>query len=219
MLLDLQKIVIPPGHQALIENVSWSELEQILAELGEQRSRRISYSNGLLEIMTPLPEHEYSKAFISDFVRIILEELGQEYWNLGATTFKREDMAQAVEPDECFYIQNEAIVRGKKRIDLNLIPPPDLVIEIDITNRTRFKNYELLGVPELWRYDGTNLEINVLRSGKYVLSDESLQFPQFSIKQVIPQYLEAGQTQGKVATMNEFRRWVRSITSSSISDR
>ena len=219
MLLDLQKIVIPPGHQALIENVSWSELEQILEELGEQRSRRISYSNGLLEIMTPLPEHEYSKAFISDFVRIILEELGQEYWNLGATTFKREDMAQAVEPDECFYIQNEAIVRGKKRIDLNLIPPPDLVIEIDITNRTRFKNYELLGVPELWRYDGTNLEINVLRSGKYVLSDESLQFPQFSIKQVIPQYLEAGQTQGKVATMNEFRRWVRSITSSSISDR
>ena len=219
MLLELNKLIIPPGHQALIENVSWSELEQILAELGEQRSRRISYSNGLLEIMTPLPEHEYSKAFISDFVRIILEELGQEYWNLGATTFKREDMAQAVEPDECFYIQNEAIVRGKKRIDLNLIPPPDLVIEIDITNRTRFKNYELLGVPELWRYDGTNLEINVLRSGKYVLSDESLQFPQFSIKQVIPQYLEAGQTQGKVATMNEFRRWVRSITSSSISDR
>ena len=219
MLLELNKLIIPPGHQALIENVSWSELEQILEELGEQRSRRISYSNGLLEIMTPLPEHEYSKAFISDFVRIILEELGQEYWNLGATTFKREDMAQAVEPDECFYIQNEAIVRGKKRIDLNLIPPPDLVIEIDITNRTRFKNYELLGVPELWRYDGTNLEINVLRSGKYVLSDESLQFPQFSIKQVIPQYLEAGQTQGKVATMNEFRRWVRSITSSSISDR
>ena len=211
MLLDLQKIVIPPGHQVLIENVSWSELEQILAELGEQRSRRLSYSNGSLEIMTPLAEHEDSKAFISDFVRIILEELGQEYRNLGSTTFKREDMAQAVEPDECFYIQNEAIARGKKRIDLNLMPPPDLVIEIDITNRTRFNNYELLGVPELWRYDGTNLEINILTSGKYSLSDQSLQFPQLPIKQVIPQYLEAGQTQGKVATMNQFRSWVREV--------
>jgi len=215
MLLELNQLVIPPGHQALIENISWSELEQILAELGEQRSRRISYSNGLLEIMTPLAEHEDNKGFISDFVRIILEELGQEYRNLGSTTFKREDMAQAVEPDECFYIQNEAIVRGKKRINLSIVPPPDLVIEIDITNRTRFKNYELLGVSELWRYDGTNLEINVLRSGKYVLSDESLQFPQFPIKQVIPQYLEAGQTQGKVATMNEFRSWVREVITNS----
>ena len=211
MLLELKRWEIPPGHQALIKNVSWSELEQILEELGETRSSRISYSNGNLEIMTPLPEHEYSKVLISDFVRIILEELEQEYWNLGATTFKSEKMAQAVEADECFYIQNEAIVRGKKRIDLNLRPPPDLVIEIDITNRTRFNNYQLLGVPELWRYDGSKLEINVLKSGKYVLSDESLQFPRFPIKQVIPEYLEVGKTQGKVATMNQFRSWVREV--------
>ena len=209
MLLELNRWVIPPGHQALIKNVSWSELEEILEELGEARSSRISYSNGSLEIMTPLAEHESNKGFISDFVRIILEELGQEYRNLGSTTFKSEAMAQAVEADECFYIQNEAIVRGKKRIDLNIIPPPDLVIEIDITNRTRFNNYEILGVPELWRYDGKNLEINVLTSGKYTLSTQSLQFPQFPLKQGIPQYLEAGKTQGKTAIMNQFRHWVR----------
>ena len=209
MLLELKRWEIPPGHQALIKNVSWSELEQILEELGETRSSRISYSNGNLEIMTPLPEHEDNKAFISDFVRIILEELGQEYRNLGATTFKSEKMAQAVEADECFYIQNEAIVRGEKRIDLNRMPPPDLVIEIDITNRTRFNNYQLLGVPELWRYDGTNLEINRLQSGTYILSDESLQFPQLAIKEVIPQYLEASRSEGKLTIMKQFRRWVR----------
>ncbi len=209
MLLELNRWVIPPGHQALIKNVSWSELEEILEELGEARSSRISYSNGSLEIMTPLAEHESNKGFISDFVRIILEELGQEYRNLGSTTFKSEAMAQAVEADECFYIQNEAIVRGKKRIDLNIMPPPDLVIEIDITNRTRFNNYEILGVPELWRYDGKNLEINVLTSRKYTLSTQSLQFPQFPLKQGIPQYLEAGKTQGKMAIMNQFRHWVR----------
>ncbi|MDR9404095.1 MAG: Uma2 family endonuclease [Halothece sp. Uz-M2-17] len=209
MLLELSRWEIPPGHQALIKNVSWSELEQILEELGEARSRRISYSNGILEIMTPLAEHEDDKALISDFIRIILEELGQEYRNLGSTTFKREDMGQAVEPDECFYIQNEAIVRGKKRIELNIMPPPDLVIEIDITNRTRFNNYEILGVPELWRYDGNNLEINVLSSGKYLLSDQSLQFPQLPLKQAIPQYLEASKIEGKVAIMKQFRRWVQ----------
>ena len=208
MLLEFKRWEIPPGHQALIKDVSWSELEEILEELGEARSSRISYSNGILEIMTPLSEHEYSKAFISDFIRIILEELEQEYWNLGSTTFKRKDMGQAVEPDECFYIQNERIIRGKKRIDLNTMPPPDLVIEIDITNRTRFKNYEILGVPELWRYDGVNLDIHLLKSGKYVLSEESLQFPQLPLKQVIPQYLEASRTEGKLAIMKQFRSWV-----------
>ena len=113
MLLELKRWVIPPGHQALLTDVSWSELEEILEELGEQRSRRISYSNGILEIMTPLSEHEDNKALISDFVRILLEELGQEYRNLGATTFKNQQMKQAVEPDECFYIQNETVIRGK----------------------------------------------------------------------------------------------------------
>ena len=215
MLLELKRWEIPPGHQALIKNVSWSELEEILEELGEARSSRISYSNGNLEIMTPLPEHEDNKAFISDFVRIILEELGQEYRNLGSTTFKSKEMAQAVEADECFYIENEAIVRGKKRIDLNIMPPPDLVIEIDITNRTRFNNYEILGVPELWRYDGTNLEISLLKSRKYVLSDESLQFPQFRLKEVIPQYLEASRSEGKLTIMKQFRYWIREVIANS----
>jgi hypothetical protein len=58
MLLELKRWVIPPGHQALLTDVFWSELEEILEELGEQRSRRISYSNGIVEMMTPLSEHE-----------------------------------------------------------------------------------------------------------------------------------------------------------------
>ncbi|AFZ43056.1 protein of unknown function DUF820 [Halothece sp. PCC 7418] len=75
MLLELNRWEIPPGHQALIKNVSWSELEEILEELGEARSRRISYSNGILEIMTPLAEHEDDKAFLKQFRRWVREEL------------------------------------------------------------------------------------------------------------------------------------------------
>lgn len=95
-----------------------------------------------------------------------------------------------VEADDCFYIQNEAVIRGKKRLDLTIDPPPDLAIEIDITSRTRFNNYEALGVPKLWRYDGQSLEINVLESGKYVKSNISRNIPQFSLIDVIPQYVE-----------------------------
>jgi len=212
MLLELKRWVVPPGNQALLQNVSWSELEQILDEFGEHRASRISYSKGVLEIMTPLAEHEDNKAMISDFVKILLEALGKEYRNLGSTTLKHEGMEQAVEPDECFYIQNEIAVRGKRRIDLNIMPPPDLAIEIDITARTRLNNYQQLGVPELWRYNGTSLEINILEAGAYVLSEQSLQFPQFGLQAVIPHYLEASKTEGKMVIMNQFRRWVNQQT-------
>jgi Uma2 family endonuclease len=208
MLLDLKRWVVPPGHQVLLRDVSWLELEQILDELGEHRAAQISYSNGLLEIMTPSPEHEDDKAIISDFVKILLEELGREFRTLGSTTFKHEQMDQAVEPDECFYIQHEAMIRGKKRIDLPRDPPPDLAIEIDITARTRLGNYEKLGVPELWRYDGEALEIYQLQGDAYCLVDESLQFPGLAVQQAIPQYLAQSKTQGRTVAMRSFRRWV-----------
>ena len=208
MSLELERWTIPPGQQVLLQNISWSKFERILDELGEHRAARLSYSNGLLEIMTPLPEHEDNKAIIGDLIKILLEELGKEFRNLGSTTFKHEGMNQAVEPDECFYIQHEAAIRGKKRIDLTLDPPPDLVLEIDITARTRLGNYQQLGVPELWRYDGKVLEIYVLRESRYVQSDQSLQFPEFNVRESIPTFLERSKVEGRTVVMREFRRWV-----------
>jgi Uma2 family endonuclease len=150
MQLTFNQIIIPPGHTVLLKDINWSAFEEILAELGEHRAARLSYSQGRLEIMVPLAEHESDKKIIGNLVEILLEEFNLEFWALGSTTFKNEQMIQAVEPDECFYIQHEAAVRGKKRLDLTIDPPPDLAIEIDITSRTQFDNYEQLGVLELW---------------------------------------------------------------------
>lgn len=96
----------------------------------------------------------------------MLEELNIEFDPLGSTTFKREDIDAGVEPDECFYIQNEAVTRSLERIDVNINPPPDLAIEIDVTSDSQIKknSYQVLGVPELWIYDGRKLEINVLQN-------------------------------------------------------
>jgi Uma2 family endonuclease len=209
MLLELRRWVVPPGHQVLLKDVTWREFELILEELGEERAARLSYSSGMLEIMTPSPEHEDDKVIIGDLIKILLEELNIEFRNLGSTTFKNEKMDQAVEPDECFYIEHEPDIRGKKRIDLTVDPPPDLAIEIDITARTQFNNYEILGVLELWRYSGDTLEINVLRDGKYVVSIQSLHFPQIPVKDAMHQYLEQSRTIGRTAVMRAFRTWVR----------
>ena len=209
MLLALEQIVVPPGHQLLLKNVNWQQFQDILKNLGESRSARLSYSQGTLEIMTPLPEHEDDKVIIGDFVKAILEEMDIEFRSLGSTTFENEVMRQAVEPDDCFYIQNEAQIRGKKRLNLEVDPPPGLAIEIDITSRTKFNNYQELGVNELWRYDGKKIEINILQSGQYVQSETSLAFPNLPIADVLHDFVEQSKIRGRNATMKAFRAWVR----------
>jgi Uma2 family endonuclease len=209
MLLELRRLSVPPGQRVLLHDVSWQEFEEILEELGEHRAARIAYDNGTLEIMTPLPEHEDDKEIIGDLIKALLEELDIEFRSLGSTTFKNQDMVKGIEPDQCFYIQNEAAIRGKKRLDLTVDPPPDLGLEIDITSRTHPSVYEALKVPELWRFEKGKLQINVLREGNYVKSQESPTFPGLSLTQVIPQYLERTLIAGRNATLKAFRAWVR----------
>jgi Uma2 family endonuclease len=192
-----------------LKEVTWAELECILEELGDRGNPRLSYSHGTLELMSPSPEHEDRKDILSHLVEILLEESDIEFRNLGSTTFKNQQMDQAVEPDACFYIEHEAEIRGKRRIDLTVDPPPDLAIEIDITARTRFNNYAALGVPELWRYNGSTLEISVLWEGQYVDSEQSLHFPNLPIMEVIPDYLEQSRTSGRTFLLRSFRRWVQ----------
>lgn len=209
MLLKLQQIIVKPGQQMLLQDVSWQQLENILEEMGEKRAARISYSHGWLEIMVPLPEHEKDKELIGDLVKIFLEALQIDFEPFGSTTLKNERMRQAVEPDTSFYIQNQAAVIGKNRIDLNIDPPPDLAIEIDITSRTQFDNYELLGVPELWRYTQQGLEINLLRDGKYIKSQSSPNFPGIPIVELVNEYVQQCLTIGRSQAMRNFRDWVK----------
>ncbi len=209
MQVSIQQLVIPPGQQLLMKDITWQMYENLLDDLGEKRGSRINYSQGILEIMVPLPEHEDDKVMIADFVKAILEECDVEFRSLGSTTFKSKTMNQGIEADDCFYIENEAVVRGKKRIDLTVDPPPDLAIEIDLTSRTRFNNYEGLGVAELWRFNGITLEINVLQNGAYVQCDESPHFPGLSLTKAIPEYLERSKIEGRNKTMKAFRALVR----------
>ncbi|MFM5980062.1 MAG: Uma2 family endonuclease [Sphaerospermopsis kisseleviana] len=209
MLLELQQIIVHPGQQMLLKDISWQQLENILEEMGEKRAARISYSNGWLEIMVPLPEHEKDKEIVGDLVKILLEILNVDFEPFGSTTLKDERMRQAVEPDTSFYIQNQAAVIGKNRIDLNIDPPPDLAIEIDITSRTQFENYQILGVPELWRYKKQGLEIFFLQDGKYVKSPSSPNFPHIPIVDLVNEYVQQCLTIGRSQAMRNFRSWVQ----------
>jgi Uma2 family endonuclease len=207
--LQIRQIRVPPGQRVLLDQVSWADFENILADLGEHRSARVAYSHGTLEIMAPLPEHESAKEHISDLVKALLEELDIEFLALGSTPFKNELMEQGIEPDQCFYIQNEAAVRGKDRLDLQIDPPPDLAIEIDVTSRTHPDIYRALRVPELWRFEKGALHIYHLQGSNYSEVSESSTFPGLALQTVIPQYARQMKTAGRNRAMKAFRGWLR----------
>jgi Uma2 family endonuclease len=208
MLLELRRLEVPPGQRLLMQDVTWQEFETILEELGDHRSARLAYDNGTLEMMMPLPEHEDDKEIVGDLIKALLEEFDIEFRSLGSTTFKKRQ-TQGLEPDQCFYIQNEGVIRGKKRIDLSVDPPPDLAIEIDVTSRTHPSIYEALGVPELWRFDQGKLQINVLQDGSYALAAESPNFWGLPLCEVLPRYLAESKIIGRNKVLKAFRQWVR----------
>jgi Uma2 family endonuclease len=208
-VFELKQLIVPPGNKVRLQNVSWEMYESILEELGEGYAIRLTYYKETLEIRMPLPKHEKAKSLIGYLVNVLLEELNIDCEVLGSTTFKRQDMQSGVEPDDCFYIQNQAAVRGKDRLDLMVDPPPDLAIEIDNSSQTSLNCYEALRVPELWRYDGQVLKIYLLQEGKYIESNTSPNFPDFPIIDIIPQYVDHSKTEGRSPTIRAFRVWVR----------
>jgi Uma2 family endonuclease len=208
--MDTLKVETKRADRVLLHNISWQQFENILKDLGDKRAARIAYDNGTLEIMTPLPEHESYKEIIGDLVKDIAEELDIDYDSFGSTTWRREIKMAGVEPDNCFYFQNEPLIRG--RIDLNLLqdPPPDLALEIDVTSKSlnRFPIYARLGVPELWCYDSNALKIYHLEDGKYIESQQSIVFPNLTIQE-LPQLIEQNRADGRRAIRRAVRVWVR----------
>ena len=209
MQFNYEQLEIPVGNQLLIHDVDWETFDKWLDEtMDTRRLPRISYSQGWVEFMVPGAEHEDDRSIIGDLVKVLLEEMDIEFRALASTTLRSSKSKKAVEADECFYIQHEKAVRGKKEIHLDFDPPPDLAIDIDITSRTHFDTYEKLGVPELWRFDGQELNIMVLENGCYIESQISRQFPTLPIKKIIPHYLEKSKQDGRNKTMKAFRQWL-----------
>ncbi len=211
VMLQLRQIVVQPGQRIQLQDVNWNDFVAILDELGDKRAWRIAYSDEVLDIRMPLPEHEVDKELIGDMVKILLEELDIDNECFGSTTFKRQDVAKGIEPDQCFYIRNHAVMIGKRRVDLTIDPPPDLAIKVDVTSKTGLDAYRALGVPELWRFEDGQLQISLLQNGQYQDANSSPHFPNFPIINGISQFLDRSQSEGRSPTLKAFRQWVREL--------
>ncbi|MFZ9738492.1 MAG: Uma2 family endonuclease [Prochlorotrichaceae cyanobacterium] len=207
--LQLRQLSIPLGQRLLIHDLGWREFEAVLGELGEKRSSTIAYSGGTLEIRMPLPEHEVDKELIGDFVKMLLEELELDCECFGSTTFKNQKTESGLEPDQCFYIQNHEQMRGRRRINLEIDPPPDLAIEVDVTSKTQIDAYRGLGVPELWVYEDNQLKLYALQSGQYQSVEISPLFPNFPLSSWVAELLAQSREMGRSPALRAFRQKIR----------
>ena len=201
---------LPKGAILRLPQVSWEDYEQLLADLGDDYHVRVSYACGWLEIMSPLPEHGEFADVVQDIAREITRELGVKLEARGSMTIRSAWQAQGAEPDTCFYVQNAARIIGKRSLDFNTDPPPDIVVEIDITNasQSKFPIYAALGVPEIWRYDGSQAYFYHLAGEQYVETSHSQAFP-FLTSTVLAQLIEQSKSEGQDAALDAAREWVR----------
>lgn len=200
----------PSTQQVTLHNISWQTFETILAEMGEDRACRLAYDRGTLEIMTPLMPHEHNNRLFEHLIVILAEEFNLPLKSAGSLTCKRQDLLKGAEPDSCFYLQNEPLVRNKRDIDLASDPPPDLVVEVDYRSSSvdKLAIYAALGVPELWRYDQPVLLFYQLQGERYVQCENSPSFPQLPLTE-IPRFLEDSLRIGEIPMLRSFRAWVR----------
>ncbi|MBE9013095.1 Uma2 family endonuclease, partial [Pseudanabaenaceae cyanobacterium LEGE 13415] len=171
--------LIQSPDRVVLRNISWQSYQSLVRDFESEPRLRLTYDRGTLEIRMPLDPHESFKKLLGRLIEAATEELDLEIRSLGSRTCDQEDLSKGLEPDQCYYIQNEAQVRGIAQIDLGQFPPPDLAVEVDIhsSSLNRFSIYADLNVPELWRYDGQALRIYELRSGEYQNCDRSLALP------------------------------------------
>ena len=200
-------VVAESSGRVWLWGVSWEDYVRLRA-IPESRNVRMTYNEGSLELMSPSKMHERIGELLGRLVAAWTEERGIAVQGCGSTTFRREDLQKGLEPDKCYYLQHLDNVRDRDELDLALDPPPDLVIEVDVTSpsRHRFPIYAKLGVPEVWLWRKDTLRFFLLGDNRqYAESDEGVALPGFP-RQLAEQLLAKARATDDTALLREFRQ-------------
>jgi Uma2 family endonuclease len=198
-------ISLEAGDELILRFRTWQDYEALLARREDKAGLRIRYNQKTQEIkiMAPLPRHGKDASLIADFVKILLRHQKKDWDAFTPITLKRINQ-QGIEPDFCFYIDNRDRILGKERINLEVDPPPDLAIEIDLTCMSKPEDYQAISPLELWIYRQNHLLIYQFESQQYQEVQTSRWFPEREIKTLIPQYCDRGWHLGSSVALREF---------------
>jgi Uma2 family endonuclease len=155
---------IAADERVVLPHVSWETYERLLADDEGRRVPRMTYDRGMLELVTPSMPHEEDADTIAALVRIVADTLNIPIRSVRSTTFRRKDLHRGFEPDASFYVQSEMKIRGLRQVDLSVDPPPDVILEMEMSRSAldKLALFATMEIPEVWRCDGEQATVLVL---------------------------------------------------------
>jgi Uma2 family endonuclease len=204
ILISPDQLNVPAGAVIRVP-ATWQEYQSVANQRGDGSVPRIKYCNGEMLLMVPLPEHGKDASFIADLTKVLLDSQGLEYDSFTPITMTLPESG-GIEPDYCFYIQSLEQVRGKKRIDWQVDPPPDLVLEIDVTNYSNVNDYLPYRIPEVWMFKGNRLSIYILDGNTYLLTPMSRYLPGLQLQAIVEQSRQIAYEQSSSQAIRQLRR-------------
>jgi len=187
-LISPEKIHLPAGAVVRLP-ATWQEYQTLCQQRGEASIPRMKYRTGEVLLMAPLPKHGRDASLIADIIKVLLDHQGCEYDSFTPVTMELPQES-GIEPDYCFYIDHWQAISGKERIDWRVDPPPDLVLEIDVTSYSDVHDYLPYRVPEVWLFRNKELLMYQLQGLEYVVQTSSRYFPDINLPEIIAQCLQ-----------------------------
>ena len=193
--------------------ISWQTYLE-LRDAPENEHVHMTYDQGELEMMSPSKTHEQYASLMDILIHVWAWEWDIDIQSCRTMTCKRADLQRGFEPDNCYYVRHEAVMRSKTELDLSMDPPPDLAVEIHLGGRSKRKLaiYAAFGVPEVWWFDGRTLQVFALgEDGQHQQRLSSVSFPNLPPAEVEKVLARLG-TASETALVRSFRDWVRAQT-------
>jgi len=206
-LISAEKTQIPPGSVVRLP-ATWEEYQAVSQQRGDSSIPRLKYRSGELLLMSPLPQHGKDAHILASIITTLLDHLEREYDAFTPVTMELPEES-GIEPDYCFYIDNWSAVVGKKRINWQLDPPPDLVLEIDVTSYSDVDDYLPYRVPEVWLFKRERLSVYQLQGNSYTLQTQSRYFPDVDLQTVCDRCLQIAYERNASAAMRDLRQRLR----------
>lgn len=211
MLLTVSRdaIDLPPGGEVILRYQTWADYEELLQSRRDKAAIKIRFDaeSQEIRIISSLLGHGKRADTLADLVKVLLRHQGRDWESFDPITLKRFEQ-KGLEPDACFYIENRQAILGRERIDLEVCPPPDLAIEVDLTSSTTPEDYQAIAIPELWIYRREELHIYLFDGQQYGESADSPTFPEINVKQLLPQYVERAWNAGSSVALREFEQFL-----------
>ncbi|MGG6265950.1 Uma2 family endonuclease [Leptolyngbya sp. AN03gr2] len=203
-LVSRDRIELPPGSFLKLPG-TWQDYITLSEQRGDGSIPRMKYRDGEILLMSPLPVHGYGANLLGDIVKTILDHLEQEYNAYTPVTMTLPE-AYGIEPDICFYIDNWQFSTGRDRIDWQVEPPFDLVIEMDVTSYSKVDDYLPFKVPEVWMYKKKQLRIYGFENDAYVIRERSRFFPDISILDIVAECEQIASERSTGAAIRSLRQ-------------